>query len=191
MKSPTRRKSRNTPRASSQSRAPKKLRIAFASDHAGVELKAALISTLSSSDELLELGLSDYCQGDGDSSTIQCLDLGPTRPDRVDYPDYAKKVAQAVLKKKADLGVLICGSGIGMSISANKFPGIRAALVENPLSARLAKEHNHANILCLGARFVAPPYAASILAAWLSAHFDPQSRHQDRIKKIAALERLF
>lgn len=108
---------------------------------------------------------------------------------RVDYPDYAKSVALAVHRKKADMGVLCCGTGIGMSIAANKIPGIRAAVVWNQRSATLAKEHNAANILCLSGRLLSIPQAKRSLLAFLSAEVSTEPRHKKRIKKIAALER--
>jgi ribose 5-phosphate isomerase B len=110
---------------------------------------------------------------------------------RVDYPDYAETLSRKIAAGEAENGVLICGSGIGMSIAANKIPGIRAAVVENPIAARLAREHNNANVLCLGARFTADEYAIEIVATWLEAKFDPQAgggRHQGRIEKITKLE---
>jgi ribose 5-phosphate isomerase B len=140
--------------------------ILIAADHAGVELKAALQKLL---------------------SNHKWEDLGPaaTSPS-VDYPDYAEKLARLVASGDR-LGILICGSGIGMSIAANKIPGVRAALVENPVSARLAREHNEANVLCLGARFVAPHYAAEIIRAWLEAAPSTDERHLNRVKKLNSL----
>lgn len=143
-------------------------RIAIASDHAGVSLKAELIANL------------------GD---VAWLDLGPDDGGRVDYPDFAVKACEAVTSGKARFAILICGSGIGMAIAANKLRGIRAALVENPVSARLAREHNDANVLCLGARFVAGPYAAEIVTTFLVAQASDEGRHRARIQKITALEK--
>jgi ribose 5-phosphate isomerase B len=118
---------------------------------------------------------------------VEWLDLGPASSDRVDYPDYAAAVSRAILDGKASCGVLVCGSGIGMSIAANKFPGIRAAHAESEAAGRLAKQHNNANIICVGARLSAPEYARSIVNAWLTAQFEG-GRHEDRVKKITALE---
>jgi ribose 5-phosphate isomerase B len=140
--------------------------VLIASDHAGVELKSAL-------QQLVE--------------DLDWKDLGPIRPEpSVDYPDFAKLLCQAIEKGEAPLGVLICGSGIGMSIAANRHPGIRAALVENPISAKLAREHNHANVLCLGARFVAPHYAAEMIKAWILAEPSKEPRHLNRILKLSS-----
>jgi ribose 5-phosphate isomerase B len=136
-----------------------------ASDHAALVLKNRLIALL---------------------SEVEWRDLGPQSASSVDYPDYAQKLCQEVLKNPGALGVLLCGSGIGMSIAANKIHGIRAACVENPVSARLAREHNDAQILCMGARFVAPEYAAEITKSFLFAQFEG-GRHQARIDKINTL----
>jgi RpiB/LacA/LacB family sugar-phosphate isomerase len=145
-------------------------RVLIASDHAGIELKKDL-----------QKGLPDW----------EWIDLGPTQLARVDYPDFAELLGRKIAAGEAENGVLICGSGIGMSIAANKIPGVRAAVVENPIAARLAREHNNANVLCLGARFTAAEYAAEIVATWLEATFDPKAgggRHQGRIEKIAKIE---
>ena len=142
--------------------------VLIASDHAGFELKTALISLLS--DVVFE-------------------DLGPLKQSRVDYPDYAAKLAEAVSKAPDTRGILICGSGIGMCIAANKFKNIRAALVNEPVSARLAREHNDTNIICLGARFLAPQYAAEITRVWLSTPFSKDPRHEKRIAKITQIEK--
>lgn len=148
-----------------------KRKIWIASDHAGFALKAAIQELLPHYD---------------------WQDLGPINgTDRVDYPDFAKKLSSEISQKnteKESLGILICGSGIGMSIAANKIAGIRAALVENPVSARLSREHNDANVLCLGSRFIAPEYGAEIAKVWLEASFSGDSRHCLRIKKISAIE---
>ncbi len=145
-------------------------RIYIASDHAGVALKAAIQKLL-----------PDFAW----------TDLGPIEPsNRVDYPDMAEKLAQALAGAGPESrGILICGSGIGMSIAANKFDGIRAALVENPVSARLSREHNDANVLCLGSRFVAPEYGAEIAKIWLETPFSGETRHEGRVRKISELEK--
>lgn len=142
-------------------------RVLIAADHAGFELKGAIERLL---------------------STSHWLDLGTESADRVDYPDYAEKLARALAAGEAPQGVLICGSGIGMCIAANKMPGIRAAVVENPVAARLSREHNDANVLCLGSRFLAPEYAAEIVSVWLSTPFSGDSRHRARVDKIEKLE---
>jgi ribose 5-phosphate isomerase B len=144
-----------------------KKRVLIASDHAGVALKAAIQKALPS---------------------WEWEDLGPLDTNRVDYPDFARLLAEKITSQHATQGVLICGSGIGMSISANKMPGIRAALVENPVAARLSREHNDANVLCLGSRFIAPEYGAEIVELWLETPFSNDPRHQARIAKITQLE---
>jgi ribose 5-phosphate isomerase B len=144
------------------------MRVALGSDHAGYDLKALLASTLTGwGHEVLDLGT-----GDAASS--------------VDYPDFGEAVGKSVVSGQCDLGVAVCGSGIGMSIAANKVPGVRAALVHDVTSARLAREHNHANVLCLGSRLIGPSVAIDALEAWLSAI--PQERHLGRIEKLHALD---
>ena len=115
-------------------------------------------------------------------------DLGTDGTDRVDYPDYAAKVAALVSERKVPRGILICGTGIGMAIAANKFPGVRAANVESLEAARLSREHNDANILCLGARLTPPELAIEIVRIWLTTATSKEPRHCGRIEKIAALE---
>lgn len=115
------------------------------------------------------------------------VDHGPHTTDRVDYPDYAKLVSQQVRQNNGEFGILLCGSGIGMSIAANKFAGIRAAHVQDPLSARLCRQHNDANVLCIGARILGPELAWDIVVNFAAASFEG-GRHADRIAKISALE---
>ncbi len=143
-------------------------RIPIAGDHAAPELKARLI------DALKEFAFDD---------------LGPNGTESVDYPDYAERVASLVSSGNASRGILICGSGIGMSIAANKFPGVRAAHAESLEAAKLSREHNDANILCLGARLTPAPLAIEMVRAWLMTPFSNQPRHCGRVDKIAALER--
>ncbi len=114
-------------------------------------------------------------------------DLGPHNDESVDYPDYAKKVADAVTDGDADAGVLLCGTGIGMSIAANKVPGIRAALVHDVTGARMSREHNDANVLVLGGGVLGDRLLRDIVDAWVSASFEG-GRHQRRLDKIHALE---
>ncbi len=144
-----------------------KKKLAIAADHAGFELKQILLSTL--------------------APTIDWVDLGPASADRVDYPDYAEKAAAAVLSGSVTGAVLICGSGIGMSIAANKVRGIRAAHSESVESAKLSKEHNNAQILCIGARLTPPQTASQMVTAWANTTFEG-GRHSDRINKITSLE---
>lgn len=146
------------------------MRIALASDHAGFDLKDRIAAHLAARHE--------------------CLDLGPYGAGRVDYPDFAEKVGRAIAAREADLGILICGSGIGISIAANKLPGIRAALCHDDFTARMARAHNDANVLCLGARVVGEGTALSAVDAFLAAGFEG-GRHTDRIVKIHRLESPF
>jgi len=141
-----------------------KLDIAIASDHAGVEMKLHLVK---------------YLLKRGHNVT----DMGVRRKTRVDYPDYGKKVARAVASGEAPAGILICGSGIGMSITANRYQGVRAALVHDHYTTRMAKSHNNANILCLGARVIAKELAEELVETWLTTAFEG-GRHQDRLDKI-------
>ncbi|BCD62024.1 MULTISPECIES: ribose 5-phosphate isomerase B [Nitratiruptor] len=114
-------------------------------------------------------------------------DLGTYSSDRVDYPDYAAKVARAVAADPGSQGVLICGTGIGMSIAANKIKGIRAAEVHDYYTAQMARAHNDANVLCFGERVVGPGVVESIIEAWCTTEFEG-GRHENRVKKIMALE---
>jgi len=141
-----------------------RLDIAIASDHAGVELKLHLVKFL------LKRGHN-------------VIDMGVRRKTRVDYPYYGKKVAKAVADGEVPLGILVCGSGIGMSIVANRYRGVRAALVHDHFTARMAKAHNNANIICLGARVTAKDLAEELVEVWLNTEFEG-GRHQSRIEKI-------
>lgn len=113
--------------------------------------------------------------------------VGPSAGERVDYPDVAVAVARAVASGEFPRGILACGTGIGVSIAANKVDGIRAALVHDPVTAELAAQHNAANVLCLGGRLLADEYAVRCVRAWLRAGFDP--RHQGRLDLVAEIER--
>ncbi|MGE4579347.1 MAG: ribose 5-phosphate isomerase B [Desulfuromonadales bacterium] len=141
----------------------------IASDHGGLELKEAL---------------KTYLQ----NRQVDVRDLGTNGSESVDYPDFGEKVARAVSLGEADAGILICGTGIGMSIVANKFPGVRAALAHDEFTARMAKEHNNANVLVLGGRVEAANQGIEMVAAWLDSEFEG-GRHQRRLDKIAELER--
>jgi len=114
----------------------------------------------------------------------EVIDCGPASADRVDYPDYAFKVARAVVQRRAERGILICSTGIGMSIAANRARGVRAALADSVRQARLSREHNDANVLCLGADFVSAAEARRIVATWLKTEF-AGGRHTRRLAKIA------
>lgn len=117
----------------------------------------------------------------------EIIDKGPSSPDKVDYPDYAFVVAELVAKNKVARGVLLCATGIGMSIAANKVPRVRAALCTTPEMARLAREHNNANVLCLGADLLNYEKAKEILRVWLKTNF-AGGRHSRRLRKIARRE---
>ncbi len=142
--------------------------IVVGSDHGGFELKQAVL------DVLRQRG-------------IECSDYGTAGTESVDYPDFASKVAGAVSRGEADSGVLICGTGIGMSITANKFPGVRAALVHDEFTAQMAKEHNNANVLVMGGRVLSPDQGRKFVEIWLDTQFEG-GRHQNRLDKIAAIE---
>jgi ribose 5-phosphate isomerase B len=141
------------------------------SDHGGLQLKDSIAAFLR------ERG-------------IDFQDCGTFNGDSVDYPDFAEKVAGAVSRGEAESGILFCGTGIGISIAANKFPQVRAALVTDPFMAQMAKEHNNANILVLGGRVTTAEKGREIVAAWLDATF-AGGRHQARLDKITALEQRF
>ena len=138
--------------------------IALACDHAGLPLKVEIAALLA------ELG-----------RTVE--DLGVSEPTSVDYPDYAHRVAERVLSKAHRFGILVCGSGVGMSIAANRHAGIRAVVCSEPYSAAMARRHNDANVLCLGARVVGPGLGREIVEAFLAVEFEG-GRHQRRVDKI-------
>jgi len=140
--------------------------VAVGADHAGFELKSSLVSVLQ-------------------DSGFRVLDLGTDGPDSVDYPDYADAVATAVAGGQARFGLLICGSGIGMSIGANRHAGIRAALCHDEETARLAREHNDANVLVLGARLMSTDLARRCVGVFFSTKFDGGERHARRVAKLA------
>jgi len=145
--------------------------IFIGSDHAGFELKARLLT---------------YLQSKG----IAVGDKGTNSSESCDYPQFAKVVCDAVLANPGSLGLLICGSGIGMSIAANKVRGIRAAVVSDPISARLSREHNDCQVLCLGARIISAEKAIECLEAFLGAKFDTQNpRHQRRVDQMSEMEK--
>ncbi|ASQ90560.1 ribose 5-phosphate isomerase B [Prosthecochloris sp. GSB1] len=140
------------------------MRIAVGSDHAGYEFKKTVSAWL-------------------ERNGHEVNDMGPYSEESVDYPDYARKVGEAVAKGECDQGVLLCGTGIGVSISANKIPGIRAALACKPEFATLARQHNNANVLCFSARFTDAPTIEQSLENWFAAEFEG-GRHERRVAKI-------
>jgi ribose 5-phosphate isomerase B len=143
-------------------------KIALASDHAGFTLKGKV---------------RDYLAGKG----YEVVDYGPDSAESVDYPDYAEKVSQQVAAHEADFGVLVCGTGLGMAIAANKVPGIRAVTVNDTLSARFARSHNDANVLAMGERLTDESTARKILDTWLSTPFEG-GRHERRVNKISDID---
>ena len=140
-------------------------RIAIASDHAAVELKAALAEHLR-------------------ASGYQVTDLGPAGIESVDYPDYGYKLAEAIASGAADKGIALCGSGIGISIAVNRHPAARAARVSEPLSARLAREHNDANVIAMGARLIGIEMAKECVEVFLATPF-AGDRHERRVEKLS------
>ena len=142
--------------------------IFIGSDHGGLEMKEELVKVLASRNQPVK-------------------DCGTTNGASVDYPDFAEKVAGAVSRGEAELGILVCGTGIGMSIVANKFPGVRAALATDEFMAQMAKEHNNANILVLGGRVLSVELATKMVNVWLDTAYEG-GRHQLRLDKISQVE---
>ena len=146
------------------------MKIAVAADHGGFELKNII---------------KEYLTEKGN----EIIDFGTNSPESVDYPDFALLCAKEVVSGNVDFGILFCGTGVGISIAANKVKGIRCALCPSPEIAALTKEHNNANIISLGGRFTSPEYAKEIVDAYMSAQF-AGDRHQKRINKISDIENL-
>jgi ribose 5-phosphate isomerase B len=140
----------------------------IASDHGGLQMKEYILAYLA-------------------SRGLESQDLGTDNGDSVDYPDFGEKVARAIAKGEADKGILVCGTGIGMSIVANKFPGVRAALVWDDFTAQMSKEHNNANIIVLGGRVQTPEAVCRMVGIWLDTVFEG-GRHQLRLDKITKIE---
>ncbi|MBI3551394.1 MAG: ribose 5-phosphate isomerase B [Elusimicrobia bacterium] len=148
------------------------MKIALGADHAGYELKAQLQKILESQGHAV-------------------LNQGTDSGEAVDYPDYAKKVALAVAQGKAERGIMVCGSGVGASVAANKVPGVRAGLCHDTFSARQGVEDDDVNVLCLGARVIGASLAEEIVKVWLAARFSKAERHQRRLDKVIAIERQY
>jgi ribose 5-phosphate isomerase B len=146
-----------------------KMKIAVGTDHAGVRLKEDIIAVIQ------EMG-------------HEVVDVGCSCADSVDYPDYALPVCEQVVTGEADRGILICGTGIGMSIAANKVPGIRCALVHDTFSAKATREHNDSNVLAMGERVIGPGLAREITQIWIGTPFSEGERHIGRVNKIKAIE---
>src|SRR6187399_3419115 len=148
------------------------MRLALSSDHAGFELKRDLAASLGQKGHIV-------------------LDLGTHSLAPVDYPDAAEAVAEALRKGQADRGIIVCGSGAGVSIAANKFPGIRGAVCHDTYTAHQAVEHDDMNVLCVGARVIGGALALEISEAFLAARFSGEERHQRRLDKVNSIERRF
>ncbi len=144
------------------------MKVAVGADHGGFELKNLILDTLT------DLG-------------HEVIDLGCNSPESVDYPDFAEKVARGVSDGSFDRGVLVCGTGIGMSISANKFPNVRAALCHNLFTARLSREHNDANLLAMGGRVIGTGIAKEMVKVWMETEFEG-GRHEKRVNKIKVFD---
>lgn len=140
------------------------MRIAIGSDHAGYDLRKVVAQHLA-------------------DRGVEVVDKGVAEKSSVDYPDFARAVTDAVTAGEAELGVLVCGTGVGMSMAANRVPGIRAAVVSDTFSARATRQHNDCNVLCLGERVVGPGLATDLVDAWLDAEFEG-GRHLRRVKKF-------
>ena len=148
------------------------MKIAIASDHAGFWLKGQLLAIL---------------ETDGH----EIIDLGTNSTDPVDYPDYAAKIGGALISNEAERGILICGSGVGASIAANKIPGIRAGLCHDTYSAHQGVEHDDMNLICLGSRVIGLELASEIVRAFLGAEFSAEERHQRRFRKLLEIEQRY
>lgn len=145
------------------------MRIAIACDHAGFPLKKEIISVV-------------------EQAGHEVTDLGTYDMEPVDYPDYAEKLGNAILSKRADRGILLCGSGVGASIAANKIKGIYAAVCHDTYSAHQGVEHDNMNVLCLGARIIGGEVARELVKAFLGAQFSTEERHRRRVGKVIQLE---
>ena len=145
------------------------MRIAIACDHAGFPLKKEIISVV-------------------EQAGHEVTDLGTYDMEPVDYPDYAEKLGNAILSKRADRGILLCGSGVGASIAANKIKGIYAAVCHDTYSSHQGVEHDNMNVLCLGARIIGGEVARELVKAFLGAQFSTEERHRRRVGKVIQLE---
>ena len=144
------------------------MKLAIASDHGGFSLKTGILQLLQ-------------------SKNIEVIDLGTDSEDSVDYPDFATDVARKVSTGEVDAGILVCGTGIGMAIAANKFRGVRAAVVTDEFTARMSREHNNANVIAVGGRVLDETKANAVVNAWLEARYEG-GRHDRRLNKIVELE---
>jgi ribose 5-phosphate isomerase B len=149
---------------------PKPLQYAIGGDHAGFLMKNEVFQMLK-------------------SMAVEIVDCGTHTAESCDFPDFAELIATKLLKGEIDRGILVCGSGVGVSVAANKFPGIRASLCHDTYSARQGVEHDDMNVLCIGARVVGPEVAFEVVKAFLGARYSPAPRHAARMAKIADIER--
>jgi ribose 5-phosphate isomerase B len=145
------------------------LRYAIGGDHAGFDLKEEVLQLLR-------------------THQIAVIDCGTHSSEACDFPDFAEAVAKEIGQGRADRGILVCGSGVGVSVAANKFPGIRAALCHDTYSARQGVEHDDMNVLCIGARVIGPATAFEVVQSFLGAKYQPQPRHAARVAKILEIE---
>jgi ribose 5-phosphate isomerase B len=148
------------------------MRIAIGTDHAGWPYKKALVEDL-------------------EASGHEITDLGTHGPDSVDYPDFARPVAESVARGETDRGILLCGSAVGVSLVANKVPGIRAGVCHDTYSAHQCVEHDDVNVLCLGARVIGIEVAREVVATFVAARFSGEARHRKRLDKLLAVERQY
>ncbi len=146
------------------------LRYAIAGDHAGFLMKNDVLKFLT-------------------AQSVNVIDCGTHTPDACDFPDFAEVVAKKIIAEEIDRGLLVCGSGVGVSVAANKFPGIRASLCHDTYSARQGVEHDDMNVLCIGARVIGPELAFEIIRSFLGARYTPAPRHAARLAKIVDIER--
>jgi ribose 5-phosphate isomerase B len=147
------------------------IRVAVGGDHAGFSLKSAIV---------------EHLQG----SVTRLIDCGTCDTDRCDYPDFAVAVAREIIQGRADRGILVCGSGVGVSVAANKIPGIRASICHDTYSAHQGVEHDDMNTLCIGGRIIGSELAFEIVRAFLAAKYTAGERHEIRLKKVLEIERL-
>lgn len=146
------------------------MRIALGCDHGGFPLKTRITATL-------------------EAAGVEVVDCGTDSNCSVDYPDYARKVAGVILAGQADRGILLCGSGVGISVAANKIPGIRAGVCHDTYSAHQGVEHDDMNVLCLGARIIGDELAVELVRAFVAANFTNEERHVRRLNKVLEIER--
>lgn len=144
------------------------MKLAIGADHGGFVLKQEIVNYLNK------------------IANIEVIDYGTSGPDSVDYPDFGRKVAEAVSNGSADRGILICGTGIGMSMVANRYPKVRAALCHDHFTAQMSRMHNDANVLCMGERVIGRGVACDVVKTWLETDFEG-GRHQKRLEKMGQL----